>query len=66
MDCVHDTLIITMTNMIVTSTVKLSNTIYKIKNNCSPQYFKIIVIYWIFSLILKLAVNLVSVPNIAK
>ena len=55
-----------MTNMIVTSTVKLSNTIYKIKNNCSPQYFKIIVIYWIFSLILKLAVNLVSVPNIAK
>lgn len=64
MDCVYDTLIITMTNMIVTSTVKLSNT--KIKNNCSPQNFKIIVIYRILSLILKLAVNLLSVPNIAQ
>ena len=55
-----------MTIITVTSAVKLSNTISKIKNNCSPQYSKIIAIYWIFSLILKLAMNLVSVPNTAK
>lgn len=66
MDCVYDTLVITMAIITVTSAIKLSNTISKIKNNCSPQYSKIIAIYWIFSLILKLAMNLVSVPNTAK